>query len=288
MQLELTHVTKNYKDFRLDCSMQLKEGRITGLIGRNGAGKSTTFKAILGLIHIDGGQITVDGTALELLPSTWKESIGVVLSDAGFSSYLSIKDILPILKAAYPSFQPEAFMKRCQHFKLPMDKQLKAFSTGMRAKLKILIAMSHGAELLILDEPTSGLDVIARDEILDLLRDFMAESDSNSILISSHISRDLEGLCDDIYFIDQGAILMHEEMDVLLDTYGILKVTKEQLHQLDVSSIIFKKKESYGYRCLTNQKQFYLDNYPEITIEKSNIDDVITLLHFPYHATKLH
>lgn len=278
MQLKLTHVTKNYKDFQLDCTMQLKEGCVTGLIGRNGAGKSTTFKAILGLIHIDGGQITVDDIPYEQLPATWKESIGVVLADAGFSSYLSIKDIIPILKSAYPSFHQDDFIKCCKKFKLPLNKQLKAFSTGMRAKLKVLIAMSHNAKLLILDEPTAGLDVIARDEILDMLRDFMESSSTNSILISSHISRDLEGLCDDIYFIDEGSILMHEEMDILLDTYGILKVTKEQLDQIDVSSIICKKKESYGYRCLTNQKQFYLDNYPEITIEKSNVDDAVTIL----------
>lgn len=278
MQLKLTHITKNYKDFQLDCTMQLKEGFVTGLIGRNGAGKSTTFKAILGLIHIDSGQITVDDIPYEQLPATWKESIGVVLADAGFSSYLTIKDIIPILQAAYPSFKKETFVQRCQKFKLPVDKKFKEFSTGMRAKLKVLIAMSHGAKLLILDEPTAGLDVIARDEILDLLREFMEASATNSILISSHISRDLEGLCDDIYFIDQGSILMHEEMNALLDTYGILKVTEEQLEQIDVSSILCKKKESYGYRCLTNQKQFYLDNYPEIMIEKSNIDDVITLL----------
>lgn len=278
MKLELTHVTKKYKDFQLDCTMQLKEGSVTGLIGRNGAGKSTTFKAILGLIHIDGGQITVDDVLLEQLPTKWKESIGVVLSDSGFSSYLSIKDIVPILNAMYPSFDKADFIRQCQNFKLPLDKQLKDFSTGMKAKLKVLIAMSHGAKLLILDEPTAGLDVIARDEILDMLRDFMGASNEHSILISSHISRDLEGLCDDVYFIDQGCMLLHEEMDRLLDGYGILKVTEEQLSHIDTRYFIGKKKESYGYRCLTNQKQFYLDNYPEITIEKSNVDEVITIL----------
>lgn len=278
MKLEFTHVTKHYKDFTLDCTMQIKQGCVTGLIGRNGAGKSTAFKALLGLIRIDGGQITVDGTPLEQLPATWKESIGAVLADAGFSSYLSIKDIIPILAAAYPAFDKEKFIQRCQTFKLPIHKQLKTFSTGMRAKLKVLVAMSHGAKLLVLDEPTAGLDVIARDEILDLLRNYMEESTANSILISSHISGDLEGLCDDVYFIDHGSILMHEDMDVLLDTYGILKVTNEQLAHIDTNYILCKKKEAYGYRCLTKEKQFYLDNYPEITIEKSRIDDVITLL----------
>ncbi len=147
----------------------------------------------------------------------------------------------------------------------------------MKAKLKVLIALSHDAKLLILDEPTAGLDVLAREEILDMLREYMIPGD-RSILISSHISSDLEGLCDDLYLIDQGKIIMHEETDALLGEYGILKVTKEQYQALDKTFVMRRKKESFGYSLLTGQKQFYQENAPQITLEKGTIDEVIMLM----------
>ena len=148
---------------------------------------------------------------------------------------------------------------------MPMDKKIKDFSTGMKRKLQLLAAISYGADLLILDEPTSGMDVIARDEMLDLLREYM-ECGERSILISSHISSDLESLCDDLYMIDDGKIILHEETDELLANYGVLKVTKEQYGQLDRQYILRRRKENYGYSCLTAQKRFYQENYPEIEI----------------------
>ena len=166
------------------------------------------------------------------------------------------------------------FEEKCRKFQIPDNKKLKEFSTGMKAKLKVLVAMSHHAELLILDEPTSGLDVVARQEILDMLRTYM-EDESRAILISSHISSDLEGLCDDFYMIDHGNVILHEETDILLSEYGILKVTEEQYESLDKQYILKKKKENFGYRCLTNEKQFYVENYPDITVEKGSIDEMI-------------
>ena len=148
----------------------------------------------------------------------------------------------------------------------------------MKAKLKVLIALSHQSKLLILDEPTAGLDVLARDEILDLLRDYMLENDERSILISSHISSDLENLCDDIYMIDQGQIILHEDIDTLFNCYALLKTDHDQFNTLDKTYILKYKKEPYGYICLTNQRQFYLENYPEIVIEKNRIDDLFTLM----------
>ena len=147
----------------------------------------------------------------------------------------------------------------------------------MKAKLKVLLAMSHDAKLLIMDEPTAGLDVVARDEILDMLRDYM-ETGDRSILISSHISSDLEGLCDDIYLIDEGKIVMHEETDVLVGEYGVLKLTDEQYNSLDKTHILCTKQGRYGYECLTNQKQFYMENCPGAVIERGSIDEVITLM----------
>ena len=277
MKLEFNQVVKKYDGFQLDCTMTVEEGCVTGLIGRNGAGKSTAFKAALGLIRLDGGSVTLDGKDVAKLPAREKEKIGVVLSDSGFSGYLNIKDVVSIMKGMYKSFRKEEFLERCKRFGLPQDKQLKEFSTGMKAKLKVLVAMSYGAKLLILDEPTSGLDVVARDEILDMLREYM-ESGENSILISSHISSDLEGLCDDVYMIDNGKIVLHEETNVLLDEFGVLKVTGEQYEALDKAYIMSKKKEAFGYALLTREKKFYQENYPEIAIEKAGIDQIITLL----------
>lgn len=277
MKLEFSQVIKKYDGFQLDCTMTVEEGCVTGLIGRNGAGKSTAFKAALGLIRLDGGSVTLNGRDVAELPAKEKENIGVVLSDSGFSGYLSVKDVVCIMKGMYKNFRKEEFLERCKQFGLPLDKQIKEFSTGMKAKLKVLVAMSYGAKLLILDEPTSGLDVVARDEILDMLRDYM-EQDGNSILISSHISSDLESLCDDVYMIDNGKIVLHEETNVLLDEFGVLKVTEAQYEALDKAYIMSKKKEAFGYALLTREKKFYQENYPELAIERAGIDQIITLL----------
>ena len=277
MLVKMEHVKKHYKDFALDCSLQVEEGRVTGLIGPNGAGKSTAFKAILDLIDIDAGAIAVLGKANGRLTQDDREQIGVVLSDSGFSGYLSVRDIIPIMNNLYRRFDRTAFVNMCKEFNIPLDKKIKEFSTGMKAKLQVISAMCHDARLLILDEPTAGLDVIARDELLDLLRGYMEPGD-RAILISSHISSDLEGRCDDLYMIDGGKIILHEETDVLLDEYGVLKLTEEQYDKLDKEHILARKKEGFGVSCLTAQKQFYKENYPGIVIEKGSIDKVITMM----------
>lgn len=276
--LKMEHLKKHYDNFSLDCSLELMSGRVTGLIGQNGAGKSTTFKAILGLISTDSGSITILGKDVKDFTAKDKEELGVVLSDSGFSGYLRIKDIIPVLQNMYPKFDKSFFMEQVQRFQLPFDKKIGDFSTGMKAKLKVLIAVSHNAKLLILDEPTSGLDVIARDELLEMLREFMEKEEERSILISSHISSDLESLCDDLYMIHDGKIILHEDTDVLLSDYALLKVNEKQYDELDKQFILRSKKEVYGYSCLTNQKRYYMENYPEIVIEKGAIDEVITMM----------
>lgn len=274
--LKVKHLKKNYASFSLDCSLEVKPGYVTGLIGQNGAGKSTTFKAILGLIQCDGGSIEIFGQST--LNEGDKQLLGVVLSDSGFSGYLTISDIIPILENLYKQFDKSFFLHMVNQFELPKNKKIKEFSTGMKAKLKIIVAMSHQAQLLILDEPTAGLDVIARDELLDMMRDYMAEDDQRAILISSHISSDLETLCDDIYMIHDGQVIMHEDTDVLLSEYALLKVDDQQFEQLDKAYILKYRKESYGYSCLTHQKQYYRENYPNIVLENSHIDDVMTMM----------
>ncbi len=275
--LNFENVRKVYKDFELNCSMHVEPGCITGLIGPNGAGKSTAFKAALGLISTDGGYMEILGKQADQLRPSDREKIGVVLADSGFSRYLRIKDLIPVLQHLYSGFSREEFQLNCKKLHLPLEKRISEFSTGMKRKLQLLAAVSHDAELLILDEPTAGMDVIARDQLLGLLREYM-EKDGRSILISSHISADLEGFCDDVYLIDQGQIILHEETDNLLNRYGILKVTPQQYAELDQAYILKSRKEDFGYSCLTDQKQFYVENYPKIVIERGSIDELIMMM----------
>lgn len=276
--IQIENLEKNYDNFKLNLSLSLEPGRVSGLIGRNGAGKSTTLKSILGLVKPDSGSVITLGTDALKLTSTDKNRLGVAFSDSGFSSYLSIQDIISVLKRMYTDFDEPAFRSLCQKHNLPLKKRTKEFSTGMVAKLKVLIALSHNASLLILDEPTAGLDVIARNEVLDMLRNYLAQDDSRSILISSHISSDLEGLCDDIYMLHDGKLIFHEETDVLLSEYGILKVNDQVYESLDKQHLLKVKKEAFGYSCLTNQRQYYIDNYKDIVIENGNIDDLIVMM----------
>ena len=269
--VKLDQVKKQYNDFRLNCSIEIPKGQVTGVIGRNGAGKTTMFKAILGLIKIDSGNVELFGKDVRELTAQEKQKIGAVLADSGFCGYLSIKDYVPMLAAMYSDFSKEKFVSECERMELPLKKKIKDFSSGMKRKLQILTSMSHNADLLVLDEPTVGLDVIVRDEILEMLQDYM-KTEEKSILISSHISSDLEGICDDIYMIDKGNIVMHEDTDVILGSYGLLKVTSSQFEKLDKTYLINSFEADFGYNCITNQKQFYLENYPDIVIENGSLD----------------
>ena len=269
---------KSYGEFQLDCSLNVEKGRITGLVGENGAGKSTVFKAVLGLISYDGGEIKILGKTPQELSEKEKEQIGVVLAEAGFSGYLKGKDVKAVLAKLYPKFEEEKFLQMCERYQIPLDKFLKEYSTGMKAKLNLIIALTHQADFLMLDEPTAGLDVGAREGMLDILRTYMEEEPERSILISSHISSDLEHLCDDIYVIHKGKIVLHEEMDRILEKYAMLKVSEEQYQALDKNYILKERKENFGIACLTNEKQYYTENYPEIVVESGSLDQVILML----------
>lgn len=275
--IRLENAQKHYKEFDLNCSLEVRPGQITGLVGENGAGKSTTFKLILGLIHEDGGTIEVFGKPIQQMTQKDKENMGVVLSDSGFSGYVTVKDLIPVMSSLYSKFDKDSFLKNCEKYKIPLNKKIKEFSTGMKTKLKMLVAISHEADLLILDEPTAGVDVIVRDEFMQMLQEYMANG-QRSILISSHISTDLENLCDDLYMIHEGRIIMHEETDVLLSEYAVLKPSLEQYEELDKQYLLKVKKESFAYRCLTNQRQYYAENYPNMVIEKGNVDEMILLM----------
>jgi ABC-2 type transport system ATP-binding protein len=276
--VRLNNLTKEYKGFKLDITMDIPEGRVTGLIGRNGAGKTTTLKAILGLIEPTSGEIEVLGKKPREFTAEDKKQIGTALSSSGFNMVFTVKDVIAILKGFYKDFDEDDFTKKCRQQELPFDKPIKDFSTGMRAKLRVLVAMSHSAKLLILDEPTAGLDVIARNDVLNIIRGYLEEDPSRSVIISSHISTDLEGLCDDIYMINGGKIILHEDTDTLLGKYGLIKVSREEYETLDKKYIIGTKEESFSVTCLTSEKQFYAENYPKAVVENAHIDDIIVLI----------
>ena len=276
--LKIEHLQEHYDNFALDCSLNVKPGCVTGLIGANGAGKSTTFKAVLGLISTDGGTVQIMGKDLKTFTAKDRQRLGVVLSDSGFSGYLTVRDVVSILERMYDTFDRNFFLEQAEKFQLPLNRQIREFSTGMRAKLKVLAAISSDVKLLLLDEPTAGLDVVARDGLLEMLQDFMERDEERAILISSHISSDLETLCDDLYMVHQGKVVLHEDTDVLLSDYGILKVDEQQFQKLDREHLLRYKKEGYGYSCLTNQRQYYMENCPGIVVEKGNVDEVITMM----------
>lgn len=276
--VSVKNLVKRYGDFCLDVSMEIPDGMVTGLIGKNGAGKSTVIKSILGLVKPDSGKVMVFGKEAGKLTPKEKENIGVALSDLGFSNYLTLEDVTKILCKMYGDFHESEFRALCKSQGLPFDKDLKNFSTGMKAKARVLVALSHKADLLIMDEPTSGLDIEARNEILDIMRDYLEENEKCSILITSHISSDLEGLCDDIYMIHEGKVILHEETDKIMGQYGLLKVEEAMYAKLDQSNIIKTKKTDYGYECFTSEKQFYIDNYPGLVVENGNIDELILMM----------
>lgn len=276
--VKIENLVKKYDGFCLECSMEIMPGTVVGIIGKNGAGKSTTIKSILGLVKPDGGSITVFGKDARKLTAKDKLNLGVALAESGFSSYLTITDIIGILKRMYPSFDQPKFKELCEKQGLPMNKRIHDFSTGMKAKLRVLVAMSHDAKLLIMDEPTAGLDVTARNEVLDIIREYLAEDSERCLLISSHISSDLEGLCDEIYMISDGKIVLHEDTDAILGEYAILKVNDTMYEKIEKQYLLSVQKTNFGYICLTKEKQFYHDNYPDMVIENGSIDDLIVMM----------
>ena len=276
--ITIENLVKKYRDFELNVSLEIPDGQVCGLVGKNGAGKSTTIKSILGLVRPDSGKVIVRGKNVADMKANDKQNIGVALAESGFSGYLTVNDVIAILKNMYDDFDEDYFRHLCIRFDVPLGKVIREFSTGMKAKVRVLSAISHRAKLLIMDEPTSGLDVEARNDILDILREYLKENEDCSILISSHISSDLENLCDDIYLIHEGKIILHEDTDRILSSYAILKVDEKTYEEMDRNYILKARKESYGYRCLTDQKQFYSENYPEIVVENGSIDDLILML----------
>lgn len=241
--IEIKNLTKKFKGFALDnVSISLPTGCIMGLIGENGAGKSTVIKSILGIIHPDGGEINIFGKEPT---AEMKNDIGVVLDEIGIPMQFNIKNVDSIMKNVFTNWNSDVFYDYIKKFNLPDKKAFKTFSKGMKMKLGIAVALSHDAKLLILDEPTSGLDPLVRDEIIDIFNDFTRD-ETHSILISSHIVSDLEKICDYITFIHNGKITLCEEKDILLEKYGFINTSEEVLAGLDKSAVKGKKSHKFG------------------------------------------
>ena len=251
--LEIRNLTKSYPGFTLDnLNLTLPSGCIMGLIGENGAGKSTTIKLILDMIHKDSGSITIlgkdNGDNIELT----KEDIGVVMDEVGIPECLTIKQVGKIMKKTFHNWNNSEYTRLVEKLELPNQKQFREFSRGMKMKLGIAIALSHGAKLLILDEATSGLDPLIRDEVVEMLSDFTRD-ENHSILISSHIVSDLEKLCDYIAFIHKGKLLLCEEKDELLSEYGLIHCTAEDLQKIPPEAIKHKKENPYGVEVMVQR-----------------------------------
>ncbi len=248
--LEIKNLTKSYPGFTLDnLNLTLSSGCIMGLIGENGAGKSTTIKLILDMIHKDSGSITIlgkdNGDNIELT----KEDIGVVMDEIGIPECLTVKQVGNVMKHTFQNWDEAEYDRLVQELALPDNKQFKEFSRGMKMKLGIAIALSHHAKLLILDEATSGLDPVVRDEVVEMFSDFTRD-ERHSILISSHIVSDLEKLCDYIAFLHKGKLLFCEEKDQLLAEYGLIHCTAEELRSLPTEAIKFKEENPYGIEAM--------------------------------------
>lgn len=273
--IELNKITKTYEDFTLNnISFSLPMGTIMGLVGENGAGKSTTIKLIMNAISPDSGTISIfDRSNQSKEFSKLKQDIGIVLDEACFPDILNANDLDKIMRATYANWDASAYMDYIQKFRLPIEKKIKEYSRGMKMKLAIAAALSHHPKLLILDEATSGLDPMVRDEILDIFNDFTRD-ETHSVLLSSHIISDLEKICDYITFLHKGKLILCDEKDVLLQKYAVIKLTQNDFLALPENSIVRKKKTSYGYDALVIKDRINSTFTQEIT----TLEDIILFM----------
>lgn len=273
--LIISGLTKTYKDFMLNgVSFSVPCGSIVGLIGENGAGKSTTINAVLGLIQKEAGSICVLGK--EQPDNEIKEQIGVVFDGNNYPEIFSTRKLNRVMKDIYHSWEEHTFLNLLKKFSLPTDKPIKQFSKGMKMKLAIAVALSHNSKLLILDEATSGLDPVIRDDILDILLDF-AQDETHSILISSHITTDLEKIADYIVFIHEGQVVFSKLKDELIEQYGIIKCGAAQFGALDKSDIIVYRKMDYEWQVLVADRAAMKKKYPKALIDSASIDEIMLL-----------
>lgn len=273
--IEIKNVTKDYGDFKLDSvSFSVPEGSVCGFIGQNGAGKTTTIKAILDGINIDQGEVYVFGEDIRKNGAKLREDIGVVFDEMGFHEFMTGKDINLMMKNIYKMWDEEAYFNYLKRFSLPSKKRCGEFSRGMRMKLQIAVALSHHAKLLIMDEPTSGLDPIVRNEMLQIFREFVVEED-HTILLSSHITGDLEKIADEVVYINCGKIILSGNKDEIIEKHGLLKCKKDELKEISQSLIVNAEVESYGASVLVNDRVACEKLYPGMIMESASLEEIM-------------
>lgn len=276
--LEIKNLCKKYDNFELkNVTFHLPKGMIMGFIGENGAGKTTTIKAILDIIKSYSGEIKIFGLDNRKKEKEIKEDIGVVLDDMFFPEILTPNDINNTMKSIYKNWDTKMFYDYLKEFSLLKNEQIKTFSKGMRKKLEIITALSHHPKLLILDEPTSGLDPVARAEVIEIFQSFI-EKDDCSILLSSHITTDLEHIADYITFINNGEIVLSKTTNELLNQYGIVKCTEAEFKKISKKDYIKYKKAKYEYEVLIENKKKFKEKYDISVIDKITLDDLMVLM----------
>ena len=272
--LQIDSLCKSYEDFSLqNISFTLPRGCIMGLVGQNGAGKSTTLKAILGLVRPDSGSVKLFGQELRENEGQIKEQIGVVFDSMNLPELLRGKDVGKVLGPLYQSWDQTAFNGYLERFSLPKNKLIKDYSRGMKMKVAIAAALSHGAKLLLLDEATGGLDPIVRDEILDILLEFMQDP-THGILFSSHITGDLEKIADYVTFIHEGQVRFSQPKDELLDSYAVVKCSPQQLASIDPAALISVRSHQYGTEALVRRDAVWAD----AVAERPTIEDMMLFI----------
>ena len=275
--IEITGLKKKYDNkFELgEINIDIPSGVIVGLIGENGAGKTTLIKSILNIIKKDKGSIKIFGK--DYKNENVKEEIGVVLDNTFFPELLTPKDINNSMKSIYKNWDSDLYFSYLKEFDLPENKTIKSLSKGMRKKLEIATSLAHKPKLLILDEPTSGLDPVIRSEVLDIFLKFI-EDDEHSILLSTHITSDLEHIADKIVFIDEGKIVLEKSRDEIMDDYAILKCDIDYFSKIDKEDILRLRKTKYSYEILVNEKEKMSKKYQDCVLDKISIEDLMLLM----------
>lgn len=277
LALNIDGLTKKYRDFVLDnVSFCVPCGAIVGLIGENGAGKSTTINSVLGIIEKDAGTVTILDKTEQEIDNTIRNQIGVVFDGGNFPDTLTPKKLNNVFKSIYAAWDENQYFSLLTKLSLPTDKKIKEFSKGMKMKLSIVVALSHHSKLLILDEATSGLDPVVRDDILDMFLDFV-QDENNSILVSSHITSDLEKVADYIVFIHKGKVVFCKSKDELIYKYGIIRCGAAQFDALDKQDIVAYRKRDFEWDILISDRDMAQKKYPKVIIDSASIDEIMLL-----------
>lgn len=273
--IEVEGLCKQYDGFAIEnLNLSIPQGGIMGFIGANGAGKTTTIYSILNIIPVDAGRIRIFGKDYKKDEQEIKQDIGVVFDEMGYHEIMTPLQINRMMKSIYHNWSETEFAKYLERFGLPYKKRCGTFSRGMRMKLQIAVALSHGAKLLIMDEPTSGLDPVVRNEMLDIFQEFVEEED-HTILLSSHIIEDLERIADEIAFIDKGRILLADNKDVILEQHAILKGKKQDINKIQSEDMVGVKRSAYGVEILVQDAPACRRRYPEFLCEPASLEDIM-------------